>query len=327
MEECLSYEGYQTKAASNADEALAALSKKDFDLVVSDIRMPGMNGIELLEEIGRRHEGVGVLLLTNCDEVSLAVRAMKMGALDYVLKPLRIHEINKTIQKALNRHQRDLDQRRYVMHLEEVVKEQTLKLRRTFEHLRDVSETTLEALVTALDVREHETQAHSKRVSEYTVHLARVMGVDSSLLPDMCRGAMLHDIGKIGVSDNVLLKPGSLTEEEWVEMRRHPQIGGWILEGIPELRGASSIVLSHHERFDGSGYPHKLKGEEISLGARIFSVVDCLDAITSDRPYRRAAGYNLAREEILRCSGTQFDPYIVKYFLKILPEQWMKIRK
>ena len=326
LEETLKHQGYRTRAASSADEALAALSLKHFDLVLSDVRMPGMDGLGLLAEIGKRHEDVGVLLLTACDDVSMAVRAMKMGALDYVVKPLRIHEINRTIQRALDRHQKELGERRYIMRLEEVVKEQTFELRKTFEHLQDSSETALEALVAALDAREHETQAHSKRVREYTLHLARAMGVDAALLPDVSRGAMLHDVGKIGVSDNILLKPGKLTETEWIEMRRHPQTGYWILGGVQGLEAAGEIVLAHQEKFDGSGYPRRLKGEGIPPGARIFAVIDCFDAITSDRPYRKAAGYETAREEIIRWSGVQFDPYVVKHFLKIPPSDWTEIR-
>ncbi|MFI5174059.1 MAG: HD domain-containing phosphohydrolase [Terriglobia bacterium] len=327
LEESLNGQGYQTKAASNASEALAALSTKHFDLVLSDVRMPGMDGLGLLAEIGKKHEDVGVLLLTACEDVSMAVRAMKMGALDYVVKPLRLLEINRTIQKALDRHQKDLDERRYVMHLEEVVKEQTVELRRTFEHMQDSSETALEALVAALDAREHETQAHSKRVMEYTLHLTRVMAMDATLLPDVSRGAMLHDVGKIGVSDNILLKPGRLTEMEWVEMRKHPQTGYWILDGIPGLKVAAEIVLAHQEKYDGTGYPRKLKGEDIPPAARIFAVIDCFDAITSDRPYRKAADYKTAREEIVRCSGTQFDPHVVKHFLKVPVETWTEIRQ
>lgn len=326
LDQCLKGQGYQTSAASNAEEALSALSTSHFDLVLSDVRMPGMSGLELLEAIRSRHDEVGVLMLTACDDVFMAVQAMKMGALDYVLKPFRINEISATVRKALRLHQEDVGQRRYVLQLEEVVRNQTFELRKTFEHFQNASETTLEALVAALDARERETQAHSRRVSEYTLHLAHVVGVDEDLLADIGRGAMLHDIGKIGVSDNILLKPGKLTEAEWVEMRKHPQIGYWILDGIHGLKSASEIVLAHQEKFDGTGYPRTLKGEDIPLGARIFSVINCFDAITSDRPYRKASPYETARAEIARCSGTQFDPLIARYFLNVPPQKWQEIR-
>jgi putative nucleotidyltransferase with HDIG domain len=180
--------------------------------------------------------------------------------------------------------------------------------------------------VSALDAREHETQAHSKRVSEYTLYLAREMSVDAPQLDVIRRGAMLHDIGKIGISDTILLKPGKLTEEEWVDMQKHPQIGYWILDGIEALKPASNIVLAHHEKYDGAGYPRKLQGDEIPLGARIFSVADCLDVMTSDRPYRNALTYEEARTEIAQFSGTQFDPDVVKYFLQVPLNVWTEIR-
>jgi response regulator RpfG family c-di-GMP phosphodiesterase len=268
-----------------------------------------------------------VVMLTACDDVSLAVHAMQLGAVDYILKSFLSNDIVARVKRALEQHIQRLSQEQYVQQMEEILKEQTSELRQAFRTLQDSSDIALEALVTALDAREHETQAHSKRVGEYTVHLARVMGVEPHLLSDIGRGAMLHDIGKIGVADSILLRPSKLTDDNWTEMRKHPQIGCWILRGIDGLKSASEIVLSHHERYDGTGYPRGLKGEGILLGARIFSVVDCLDAMISDRPYRSATNYDAARTEIIRCSGTQFDPVVVKYFLQIPPEQWEEVRE
>jgi putative nucleotidyltransferase with HDIG domain len=185
---------------------------------------------------------------------------------------------------------------------------------------------TLEALVAALDAREHETFSHSLRVRSYTRHLARRAGFPPALLPSLEHGALLHDIGKVAVADSILLKPGKLTAEEWVEMRKHPIAGDEILRRVPFLRPASAIVRHHHERFDGTGYPDGLKGPEIPLGARIFAVVDTLDAMTSDRTYRKAPGFEAARAEIQRCSGRQFDPHIVELFLRIPPATWMQAR-
>jgi HD-GYP domain-containing protein (c-di-GMP phosphodiesterase class II) len=159
------------------------------------------------------------------------------------------------------------------------------------------------------------------------VHLAEVMDVSRGAMEVMRRGAMLHDIGKIGISDTILLKPGQLTADEWVEMRRHPEIGHWILNSVESLKSASEIALTHHERYDGQGYPRSLKGEEIPLGAKIFAVADSLDAITSDRPYRQGRGYEEARWEIIRNSGTQFDPRVVDSFLLVAPEVWDHIRR
>jgi putative nucleotidyltransferase with HDIG domain len=318
--------GHQVKLAADGSAALEMLSKCEFDLVLSDVRMPGMNGLELLAEIIRTCPGVGVLMLTACEDLTLAVNAMRIGALDYILKPFRLSEITTSVQEALQRRRNRIEQTERMQLLEETVNERTVELRRLLDRLHDASEITLEALVAALDAREHETQAHSKRVSEYTLYLAREMRVDTAQFDVIRRGAMLHDIGKIGISDTILLKPGKLTEEEWIDMQKHPQIGYWILDGIEALKPASDIVLAHHEKYDGAGYPRKLHGDEIPLGARIFSVADCLDVMTSDRPYRKAMTYEEARTEIAEFSGTQFDPDVVKCFLQVPLSVWTEIR-
>jgi putative nucleotidyltransferase with HDIG domain len=318
--------GYQITLAANGATALEILGAGEFDLMLTDVRMPGMNGLELLAEVVRKHPGVGVLMLTACEDLTLAVNAMRIGALDYILKPFRLSEITLSVEEALNRRRNQLEQTQRMQLLEETVNERTVELRRMLDRLHDASEITLEALVAALDAREHETQAHSKRVSEYTLYLAREMSVDASQLDVIRRGAMLHDIGKIGISDTILLKPGKLTDEEWIDMQKHPHIGYWILDGIEALKPASDVVLSHHERYDGAGYPRKLQKDEIPLGASIFSVTDCLDVMTSDRPYRKALSYEQARAEILEFSGSQFDPDVVKYFLQVPLRVWNEIR-
>jgi putative nucleotidyltransferase with HDIG domain len=324
--EHLRQEGFHVTLAHNGAAALEVLTKDQFELVLTDVRMPGMSGLELLAEIVRTYPGVGVLMLTACEDLTLAVNAMRIGALDYVLKPFRLAELTLSVQGALQRRQNLVEQTQRMRLLEETVNERTAELRKLLDSLHDASEITLEALVAALDAREHETQAHSKRVSEYTLYLAREMSVDALDLDVIRRGAMLHDIGKIGIPDSILLKPGKLTDEEWVGMQKHPQIGYWILAGIEALKPASDIVLSHHERHDGNGYPRKLSADQIPLGARIFSVADCLDVMTSDRPYRKALSYEDARSEITRFSGSQFDADVVKYFLRVRPDVWTEIR-
>lgn len=319
--------GFESSSAGDGSAALEQLSLHRFDLVLSDIRMPGMDGMALLNEISRDHSDVSVVMLTGCEDVSVAVKAMKAGALDYILKPFRLDDVAASVTKALEQRDESLRKVRRVRELEQVVEQQSVELRKLLDHLHEASEDTLEALVAALDAREHETLAHSKRVSEYTVHLAREMGVEEDPLEVIRRGAMLHDIGKIGISDNILLKPARLTESEWKEMRRHPEIGFWILNGIDSLRPAAGIVLSHHERFDGSGYPQGLKGTAIPLGARIFAVADSLDAMTSDRPYHKGESYDAAKREIAGNAGTQFDPEVVNRFLHVPPDVWEQIRQ
>ena len=190
--------------------------------------------------------------------------------------------------------------------------------------LRETYHGTLEALVSALDARDRETKGHSSRVCAYTLDIARLLGLEEGSVEwlDIQRAALLHDVGKIGVTDFILHKPGPLSPEEWKEMRRHPDIGYEMLKEVSFLNGPAAVVRAHHERFDGKGYPRGLKGTEIPLGARIFAVADTFDAMTSDRPYRRALPPETAREEILRNGGTQFDPEVVEVFLKVY-EKWV----
>ncbi len=196
---------------------------------------------------------------------------------------------------------------------------------RMTERLQETYEGTLEALVSALDARDRETKGHSLRVMQYTMDIARALGIPegSPEWNDIQRGALLHDVGKIGVADSILHKPGPLTPEEWVEMKKHPSIGFEMLQDIPFLSGAARIIMAHHERFDGKGYPQGLAGDDIPLGARIFVIADTFDAMTSDRPYRRALPPEVARDEIVKNSGTQFDPRVVQAFLAVYP-RWAK---
>jgi putative nucleotidyltransferase with HDIG domain len=227
---------------------------------------------------------------------------------------------------ALERRRLVTENKHYQHHLEIKVEEQTASLRKALADVQRAYAQTLETLINALDAREQETQRHSKRVSEYALLLARRMNVPEEELTDIARGALLHDIGKIGISDAILLKPGKLTEEEWVSMRKHPEVGYNILKGIGFLEGAAQMVLQHHEKYDGTGYPRGLKGEQIMRGARIFAAIDTFDAMTSDRPYRKALSYQIAREEVIRFNGRQFDPAVVNCFLSIPEEVWFKTK-
>jgi putative nucleotidyltransferase with HDIG domain len=203
-----------------------------------------------------------------------------------------------------------------------------IEILRVRDQLQTSYDGTLEALVNALDARDQETKGHSIRVSRYMLDIAREMGVveGSQEWVDMQRGSLLHDVGKIGVSDTILLKPGKLTDVEWVEMRKHPEIGYNMLRQVKFLENAAEIILSHHERWDGQGYPRRLRGEDIPLGARIFMVVDTFDSMTSDRPYRKALETEKALAEVLRCRGAQFDPKVVEAFMDIYPS-WVRQRE
>lgn len=318
--------GYDTALASDAAEALAMLRHGGFDLVVCDVCMPGTGGIGFLREASARHPETGVVLMSGGNNLQLAVEAMRLGALDYISKPFTTEQISMTIARAIGCMRERSDRQIYLKGLEDSLLAQGVELNRTLNSPGSATESTMNALVAALDAREHETEAHSRRVGEYALHLAEVMGIPSAHRDEIRKGALLHDIGKIGISDRILLKPGKLTAEEWQEMRKHPEIGYWILTGSRELKTASEIVIAHHERWDGRGYPNGLHRIDIPLGARIFSVVDTFDALTSDRPYHRGESYEFARKEIEKNAGTQFDPEVVQHFLRISPSLWQDIR-
>jgi putative nucleotidyltransferase with HDIG domain len=230
-----------------------------------------------------------------------------------------------SVRRALEHRRLVMENRTYQSDLEQLVAERTRQLSIALQDLEQSYDYTLEALGGALDAKDAETEGHCQRVTAFTITIAKAMGVDNSLLRQIARGAFLHDIGKMGVPDQILRKPGPLTAEERAIMRRHCDIGYAVLERIPFLKEAAEIVLAHQEFYDGTGYPRGLKGEQIPVGARIFAVADTLDAMISDRPYRKALPISAARDEIRRFSGTQFDPQVVKVFLAQPEELWREL--
>ena len=327
MSTVLREEGYTVRAAGSADQALELLrAAGDVPIILSDLKMPGHDGIWLLDQVLQRHPHAAVVMLTGYGDTENAVECLKRGAADYLLKPLRVTDLVCAIERAQSRRKLALARNRYHQGLARRVREKTGELTDALRRTADAYNSTLSALVAALDAREHETSDHSQRVVRYTLAIAEKMALQGDDLDQIGRGALLHDIGKIGVPDSILLKAGPLTPAEWIEMRKHPEIGHQILQSIGFLNLAAEIVLSHQERWDGGGYPRRLKGPDIPLGARIFAIADTLDAMTSDRPYRRGVGYEEARAEIARCSATQFDPACVQAFLSLSVEQLTELR-
>jgi putative nucleotidyltransferase with HDIG domain len=323
----LEAQGYECMVASSGKRALPLLEQNQFDLVLSDIVMPDMNGLELLERVRALNHDVPFIMITALHDISTALEAIRRGAYDYILKPFERDQLFLGVRRALEHRRLILENRRYQEGLEKLVAERTQQLTRALDDLEQSYDYTLEALGNALDLKDAETEGHCQRVTAYTVCIARRMNVLSPLLRHIARGAFLHDIGKMAVPDSILRKPGPLTPEEWSVIRRHCDVGYQVLKKIPFLAEAAEIVLTHHERFDGTGYPQGLKGDQIPLGSRIFAIADTLDAMISDRPYRAAKPVSAAREEILRCSGTQFDPAIVAVFLSIPDSVWIEIRE
>ena len=342
LTEKLTSSGYHCEVAPNSTEALRKLDNSHlFSLVLSDIDMPGMNGMQLLREIKGRNADIDVVMVTGVVDIDTAIQAIRLGASDYITKPFNLDEVVLTVEHTLDKRRLIRENREYQNSLERKVEERTQEVRHksneverlykelkvAFEQIRSTYDTTLEALMEALDTRDTETQGHSRRVSEYTVAVAKRMNVREPELTQMKWGALLHDVGKIGVPDAILRKPGPLTPEEWVEMRKHPELGRRILSGIKFLDGAVPIVYCHQERYDGTGYPRGLKEDQIPLGARIFAVVDTLDAMTMNRPYRKALPYERARQEVIQFAGVQFDPRVVEAFLKVPEEEWQEIQR
>jgi response regulator RpfG family c-di-GMP phosphodiesterase len=316
---------YRCSTAATGEEALVALQREPFDAVISDLQMPGISGLELLAEVRRSYPHVAFLVTTGLDDVEVGVEAMRSGADDYLVKPLLESAVLASLESAL--HKRNLEQQveNYRQHLEEMVAERTGQLRQALQQLEHNYEDTLEALGRAIDLRDTETAGHSQRVCLYSIEIARVMAWSEEQLGSLARGAHLHDIGKLGIPDAILLKPGPLTADERKRMQRHAQIGFDLVKDIAFLSDAAELVLTHHERHDGGGYPRGLKGDEILPSARIFAVADSFDAITSDRPYRRASSFESGLQIIRDCSGTQFDPQAVTAFLSIPAETWPAI--
>jgi putative nucleotidyltransferase with HDIG domain len=322
----LERQGFDVQLASSGREALEILDRNAFDLVLTDIVMQDGNGIALLDRIHGQLPQLPVVMVTAIHDISVAIDSMRRGAYDYLLKPFEREHLVSTVKRALDHRQALQDSHNYQQNLEQVVTARTEMLRQAMENLEHSYDVTLEALGDALDLKDSETEGHSKRVTAYTIALARAMGISPSQIKIIARGAFLHDIGKMAIPDDILRKPGKLTEEEQVVMREHCSRGYHMLRKIPFLSEAAEIVFSHQEHFDGSGYPSGLSGAEIPIGSRIFAIADTLDAITSDRPYRKARSFDIAREEILKNSGTQFDPSVVEVFLKIPNELWHELR-
>jgi response regulator RpfG family c-di-GMP phosphodiesterase len=325
---------YWCATAASAEEAVTLLQFGSFNLVLSDITMPGKSGLELCQYVQETCPRTVVVMISAMIEIDYAVQAMRQGAFDYITKPFDLAHVTLVVDRAL-RYERALEEKhRNEQILEERVRIRTDELRAANEDLSFMLDTlyrnyraTLRGLARTLEARDIETRGHSDRVVAYSMKLGGKMGLTSNDLIALEQGALLHDIGKVGVPDAVLLKPGSLSTDEWVRMREHVGHGLRIIEGVEFLSGARWVVGQHHEKYDGSGYPNKLRGDGIHIHARIFAVADALDAIRSDRPYRAGQSHEIAREEIAANSGSHFDPKVVNAFMSIRKEEWDEIRR
>jgi response regulator RpfG family c-di-GMP phosphodiesterase len=301
--------GYHCLTARSAVHALQILKNPDyiFDLMISDVVMTGMSGIDLMKQAVEMNPDLPVIIMSGTSEVEAPVEALRAGSADYLIKPFDFDELIACVARTLARKITTIERSR--------ANTQTANWK-----------TAARAFALSLDARDKETEGHTERVVAYSLRLGQELGLSENALISLQLGAQLHDIGKIAVPDHVLKKPASLTPEEWIQMKKHPAKGEQMVRliGLPDA--SALIVGQHHEQWNGAGYPLGLKEEEISIGARVFSVVDTFDAITSDRCYRRGQPYQVALDELLKYSGTQFDPEVVQAFIRIDPNEWVQLR-
>jgi putative nucleotidyltransferase with HDIG domain len=318
--------GYDCTGCTGGPEALEMIGAGTYDAVLCDIHMAGMSGIELLRRVRDDHPHLGFIIVTGEGDIRVGVEAMREGASDYLLKPLDIGAVQMSVKQVIERKEMEAKIENYHLLLEEMVDQRTEQLRKALSKIERNYEETLQALATALELRDLGTAGHTRRVMTYAVHLAKEMGCTQEEIHSITLAALLHDMGKIGIPDAILLKTRELTPEERAVMQTHVTRGYELLRCIGFLKGAADIILTHHERFDGAGYPQGIMGEQIPIGARIFAVADAVASMTSDRPYRWAKSLATARKEMIRETGKQFDPEVVSAFLSIEPAAWEELR-
>jgi len=306
----LSSDGYHCQEAGSAEEALEKLRGDTVELAILDIKMPGKTGVELLPEIKANYPDIAIIMATAVTNTSIAIQCMKQGAYDYVIKPFDMDEIILSVERALETRRLELEIRNYQQYLEQRVEEQTSRVRASF--LKAIT-----SLAYALEAKDHYTSGHSQRVSHISVVIARELDLPQDDVERIRLAGLVHDIGKMGVKELVLNKPGCLSEEEFQHVKYHPAMGEHILTPIVDDEEILMIVRYHHERYDGQGYPDGLSGEQIPLGARIMAVADSYDAMISERPYRSAMSSKKAYSEIARGRGTQYSPEVVDAFMRI----------
>jgi putative nucleotidyltransferase with HDIG domain len=302
--------GYHVKTASRPEDALSILSKESFDMVFVDQYLGKMKGLDLIEKMSGIDTELQFVMITGNGNTSLAVKSFKKGASDFLSKPFLTADLIRSIEYVNKRRQLEAQRKELLKSLEFKVNEKT-------EELKGIYFSVLSSLAQAMEKKDIGTYGHCRRVSYCSRLIAAVLGFSDEGREDLKAIAMLHDIGKIGISDFILGKKGPLTDEEFQIIRSHPQNGVEILKPLKQFESILPAILHHHENYDGSGYPHGLAGEDIPLNARIIAVADTYDAIISSRPYRSGASHDCAIDELVSCSGGQFDPQIVKAFVEV----------
>lgn len=312
----LTSEGYACVTANNGREALSHFYKDTFSLIISDIRMPEMDGIELLKRVKDLNPNMMVIMVTAYPELDMAVEAMRLGAYDFIIKPADLDLILLSVRKALEKRRLEEELEAYHKNLERLVEERTAGLQHAYRVLKKAHLDSVKVLAEAIDAKDPYTRGHSDRVRRMSLRIAGHLGFTESRLENLEYGALLHDIGKIGIRDEVLQKPGALNPGEYQYIQEHTLIGSKIVEGIDFFKDKIPMIRCHHEYFDGSGYPDGLAGEAIPLEARIITVPDAFDAMASLRPHRRAMPLEEVLMELEKGKAKQFDPKVLEIFLR-----------
>lgn len=318
---------YVCDRADSIELSLTQLRQKEYSVVLCNADLAAHKSLEMLRRVKAASPNSILILLGDENSADNAVQAFRAGAFDFLRLPAEFDEIQTVVERAFEHYELKKLKESYQFHLENLAAERAAAIDTALEEVESSYRTTLKALVQALETRDFETHGHSERVVTFSLRLGHELGLEKNALRDLELGALMHDIGKIGVPDAILRKPAKLNDEEWAKMKLHPLHGQKILRNVKFLEGAAKVVCQHHEQWDGSGYPYGLRGEAIDLGARIFAVVDAFDAIVSDRVYRKGRPYQAALEELERCAGTQFDPMIVEAFKRIPSEDWEILRE
>ncbi len=305
----LNQNGYQCIEAVSAEDALEKLAETLVSLIILDIRMPGRSGLEVLPEIKSKYPDTAVVMATATTDTATAVEAMRRGAYDFISKPFNADELAFIVKRAIEKRRLELEVKEYRDHLEEKIIEQAGRIRGSFIN-------TIRALVYALEAKDEYTSGHSQRVAEISAAIARELHLPQESIDKVVLAGLVHDIGKIGVQESILNKPSGLTEEEYMQVQKHPEMGEHIMGPVADDPEILTYIRHHHGYFNGCGYPDTLRGYQIPLGARILAVADAYEAMTSERPYRKAMSDEAACAELIRCKDTQFDPEVVDAFLR-----------
>ncbi|MCB9478346.1 MAG: response regulator [Deltaproteobacteria bacterium] len=310
--------GFRAVGADSLAGGIDILDTEFVNLAIIDIKLPDASGFELMEYIKQAQPGVDAILLSAWGDVETATKAIEQGAYDFITKPFNVHHIVLAVQRAMEKRRLLLENRDLQASLEKKIREKALSLRlRNEEKLQHLNNTIM-SLVQTLEAKDQYTEGHSRRVADTALRVAERLGLSRRAQEDIHLAGLFHDIGKIGIQESVLNKAGQLTPEEYEIIKKHVLIGVKILSQIPQFSRITPAVRSHHEFFDGSGYPDGVSGDEIPLGGRILAICDAYDAMTSNRSYRRKLSVDRACAILTRNRGTQFDPEIVPVFLRVI---------